>query len=127
MLSSSTLLLDLKAGTNLSMFESSASCTVLGVVAGVLFLVVTKRILDRFEAAGVEVSDIDSTLNSSLTGADINKMFLIVFVMTLHSLTEGIGIGVSFGKKVDFALSYMSASTPMSVQQRSIDLKFKYG
>ncbi len=60
----------------------------IGFVFGIVFLIVTKKILDRFGED--TVTDINT--------ADINKMFLIIFVMTLHSLTEGIGIGVSFGK-----------------------------
>lgn len=70
-----------------SVFYSSATSTLVGFAVGVVFLIATKTVLDRFES--VEISDISS--------ADLNKMFLIIFVMTLHSLTEGIGIGVSFG------------------------------
>jgi len=70
-----------------NVFQSSTSSTLIGFAIGVVFLIATKAILDRFES--VEISDISS--------ADLNKMFLIIFVMTLHSLTEGIGIGVSFG------------------------------
>ena len=61
--------------------------TVLGVLSGIIFIVVTQKILDQHE--DLKVGNFD--------GASAQKMVLIVFVMTLHSLTEGIGIGVSFG------------------------------
>ena len=60
----------------------------IGFGSGIAFILVTKRILDQFEG-----------LKTEIDGASIQKMVLIVFVMTLHSLTEGIGIGVSFGGK----------------------------
>lgn len=58
-----------------------------GFTSGILFILITKKILDHFGSP--DLVDIDI--------ADANKMFLIILVMTLHSLTEGIGIGVSFG------------------------------
>ena len=57
--------------------------TVCGFIIGMSFIIITKRILDRFE--GVKTGDIDSS--------NMQKMVLILFVMTLHSLSEGIGIG----------------------------------
>lgn len=67
--------------------NSSASRTIIGFTVGVIFVIVITKVLDKYDS--LEVGDIST--------ADYNKMFLIIFVMTLHSLTEGIGIGVSFG------------------------------
>lgn len=66
---------------------SSFGRTGLGFISGIIFIIVTKYFLDRFE--NISIGDMDR--------ASAQRMILIVFVMTLHSLTEGIGIGVSFG------------------------------
>lgn len=62
--------------------------TIGGCIVGVVFILATKRLLERFEHLKVE----------GVEGASAQKMILIIFVMTLHSLSEGIGIGVSFGE-----------------------------
>jgi len=61
----------------------------IGAFSGLLFIILTKKILDNYE---------DIKLGA-LSGMDAKKVLLIVFVMTLHSFSEGIGIGVSFGGK----------------------------
>ena len=58
-----------------------------GAVVGLLFILATKNFLDRYEDLKVGV----------LGGTDARKALLIFFVMTLHSFSEGVGIGVSFG------------------------------
>lgn len=70
--------------------------TLFGYVFGMLFIVVTKRLLDRFEDLSLE----------HVQGANAQKMVLIIFVMTLHSLTEGVGIGVSFGGQSGMKLGH---------------------
>ena len=67
--------------------DSPTTRTLLGMVLGVIFIVVTQKVLDQYEDLKV----------GSIEGASAQKMVLIIFVMTLHSLSEGIGIGVSFG------------------------------
>jgi len=69
---------------------SDVSCvrrTCLGILLGVMFLLGTKSFLDQHEDLKV----------GGLSGADARKVMLIIFVMTLHSFSEGVGIGVSFG------------------------------
>jgi zinc transporter ZupT len=58
-----------------------------GVACGALFIAVTARLLGRGRHSHFE----------SARGADATRMLLIVGVMTVHSFTEGVGIGVSFG------------------------------
>lgn len=60
--------------------------TVAGFAAGAIFIWATNRALhDRDVQFG------------SLQGADALKALTIVAVMTVHSFTEGIGVGVSYG------------------------------
>ncbi|ETV84481.1 hypothetical protein H257_03678 [Aphanomyces astaci] len=58
-----------------------------GAFAGVAFIKVTKILLDGHE--DVKLGGLD--------GLDARKALLIMAVMTLHSISEGIGVGVSFG------------------------------
>ncbi len=53
--------------------------------AGILFILATKQVLGSHEADSEEVGP------DSLSMVGWEKMVLIMFVMTLHSLTEGIG------------------------------------
>lgn len=61
--------------------------TVLGVLLGLVFILATNEWLDGRENLSI----------SNLTGADARKAIMILGVMTLHSFTEGVGVGVSFG------------------------------
>lgn len=65
----------------------SVSRTVLGAVLGVGFILWSHRILEHWE---------DPSLGN-LRGLDARRALLVVGVMTLHSFTEGVGVGVSFG------------------------------
>src|SRR5262245_15999076 len=61
--------------------------TVLGVVAGAGFILVSQRVIDSRDALRV----------GALEGADAMKALLIVGIMTIHSFAEGVGVGVAFG------------------------------
>jgi ZIP family zinc transporter len=58
-----------------------------GALLGLAFILITKKFLDKYEDLKV----------GGLGGADARKALLVFFVMTLHSFSEGVGIGVSFG------------------------------
>ena len=75
--------------------------TAIGAFLGLGFILATKSFLDQYEDLKVGV----------LGGTDARKALLIFFVMTLHSFSEGVGIGVSFGGKHGSELGvFISAS-----------------
>jgi ZIP family zinc transporter len=61
--------------------------TGMGAALGLIFIVATEKFLAKYD---------DLTVGG-LDGADAKRALLIFFVMTLHSFSEGVGIGVSFG------------------------------
>lgn len=61
--------------------------TAAGAVAGAVFLAATRRLLGRNREPQFGV----------VRGVDAARMLLIVAVMTIHSFTEGVGVGVAFG------------------------------
>ncbi len=67
--------------------ERPLMLTLIGLALGVGFVWATRKTLDRYD--DLHVGD--------LSGADAAQAILIMGVMTLHSMTEGIGVGVSFG------------------------------
>ena len=66
--------------------------TTAGVVAGAAFIELSRRRLEHREGLTL----------GSLRGIDATKALLIVGVMTLHSFTEGVGVGVAFGNGETF-------------------------
>jgi zinc transporter ZupT len=79
------------AGASAGLFWEGVSSgvwrTVAGAVLGAVFILVTRQVLGHHRHAQF----------GALRGADAVGALMIVGVMTLHSFTEGIGVGVSFG------------------------------
>jgi zinc transporter ZupT len=67
--------------------DYSVARTAAGVLAGGLFLGISRRLIERPRDLHLGV----------LRGADASRALLMVGVMTLHSFTEGVGVGVAFG------------------------------
>lgn len=71
-----------------------------GFALGIVFVKMTQGFLEKHEDLRF----------GSMAGLDARRVLLIVAVMTLHSLTEGVGIGVAFGGANGNALgSFISA------------------
>jgi zinc transporter ZupT len=90
MMTSASLAL-LQEGLSLPSVEGS-SCTptqavAIGAVVGMLSVLLSQRALAGCEDVSLGITE----------GVDVRRALLIVVVMTMHSFSEGIGIGVSFG------------------------------
>jgi ZIP family zinc transporter len=69
--------------------------TLAGALTGLVFIVGVRKLLQREEHPAVfaQMSEMDS-----------RKALLMVGVMTMHSFTEGVGVGVSFGGGIELGL-----------------------
>jgi zinc transporter ZupT len=67
--------------------------TIAGAGAGVVFILLTRRFIPS-EHAGLH----------HLGKAGTRRALIVLGVMTIHSLAEGIGVGVAFGEGRDFGL-----------------------
>lgn len=70
--------------------------TLVGVLLGLGFIVLTRKLLQLRKRRPVGFTE--------MANLDARKALLIVGVMTLHSFTEGVGLGVSFGGGQDLGL-----------------------
>lgn len=71
----------------------------LGAVLGVVFIAFSRRLLERRDDLHI----------GSLQDADATKALLIVGVMTVHSVTEGMGVGVAYGGGEDLGIFITTA------------------
>ncbi|NPA79484.1 MAG: ZIP family metal transporter [Thermotogae bacterium] len=68
--------------------------TLAGVVAGLVFIILSHKLLHDQEDIHIGI----------LSGVDARKVLMIIGVMVAHSFAEGVGIGVSFGGGEDFGV-----------------------
>ena len=74
--------------------------TFAGIIGGLIFIIFSQHFLDRYN---------DNEPISDIASADRSKMLLMVGIMTLHSFTEGISVGVSFSGSQDLGLFITTA------------------
>jgi zinc transporter ZupT len=68
-------------------YDESASSTLLGMVLGVAFIAIGHHFLDKHDDVHID----------QIEGVNAKKSILIIATMTIHSMAEGIGVGVAFG------------------------------
>ena len=81
-----------------------------GIAVGVAFIVASQRLLDQHEDVKLGV----------LHGVDARQALLIVFVMTMHSFSEGVSIGVSFGGQAQTHLGALPSPSPSPARRLTV-------
>lgn len=74
--------------------------TFYGIIIGLVFIISSQKLLNRFD---------NQFSIENITKADSTKMLLIVGIMTVHSFTEGVSVGVSFSGGLDLGLFITTA------------------
>jgi len=69
--------------------------TLAGALTGLAFIILVRKLLQRDEHPAVF---------AQMSEMDARKALLMVGVMTMHSFTEGVGVGVSFGGGIELGL-----------------------
>ena len=79
--------------------EYDLGMTLGGIIAGLVFIILSQKFLDRYNNIHI----------AQLSQADASKILLIIGVMTVHSFTEGVSVGVSFSGSLDLGLFITTA------------------
>lgn len=69
--------------------------TLVGALLGVVFILVTQRLLGH--------RDEEEVVFEAVQGEGARRMLLMLVVMTVHSFSEGVAVGVSFGGGITLA------------------------
>ena len=93
------LMLVASAGLARQGWSSGPGRTIAGVLVGLAFIAVTQVALGHRHEQHF----------GALRGADAVAALMIVGVMTVHSVTEGVGVGVSFGEGESFGVLIAAA------------------
>jgi len=74
--------------------------TVIGILIGLGFIVISHRFIDKYD---------NNFAIKNISKADSSKILLIVAIMTLHSFTEGVSVGVSFSGSLHLGIYITTA------------------
>ncbi len=74
--------------------------TIFGIVIGLGFIIISQHFLEKYD---------NQFSIKNISRVDSSKILLIIGIMTLHSFTEGISVGVSFSGGLDLGLFITTA------------------
>jgi zinc transporter ZupT len=74
--------------------------TFYGIVIGLAFILISQNILDKYD---------HRFAIKNINKVDSSKILLIIGIMTLHSFTEGVSVGVSFSGGLDLGVFITTA------------------
>ena len=69
--------------------------TFYGILIGLVFIILSQIVIDKYD---------DTFSIKHINKVDSSKILLIVGIMTIHSFTEGVSVGVSFSGGLDLGL-----------------------
>lgn len=71
-----------------------------GILVGLVFIIMSQKLLHQYD---------EQFSIKNIRKADSTKMLLIIGIMTVHSFTEGVSVGVSFSGSLDLGLFITTA------------------
>lgn len=74
--------------------------TFYGIIIGLVFILISQKIINKYD---------DRFAIKNISKVDSAKMLLIIGIMTLHSFTEGVSVGVSFSGGIDLGIFITTA------------------